>query len=67
MRLLDRERIKNMSELEKRKMVDIIKTSNLSIQEKDANLELIQPSYEKQKIAMKNFLEGQADIDDLKG
>jgi hypothetical protein len=67
MRLLDRERINNMSELEKLKMIDNIKTSNLTIQEKDANLELLQPSYEKQEQVMRDFKEGQADIDDLKG
>ena len=67
MRLLDRERINNMSELEKRKMIDSIKSSNLTLQEKDANLELLQPSYEKQAKVMKDFMEGRADIDDLNG
>lgn len=67
MRLLNREKIKSMSELEKIRVADNIKTSSLTPQEKTANLELLQPSYEKQKIAMKSFLEGQADIDDLRG
>ena len=56
-----------MSELEKRKMIDSIKSSNLTLQEKDANLELLQPSYEKQAKVMKDFMEGRADIDDLNG
>jgi len=56
-----------MSELEKRKMIDSIKSSNLTLQEKDANLELLQPSYEKQVEVMKDFIEGRADIDDLNG
>lgn len=66
MRLLDRKKINNMSELERIKMIDNIKASNLTIQEKDANLELLQPSFTKQARAMKDFIEGQADIDDIK-
>jgi len=65
MRLLDREKINNMSPREKLKMIDNIKTSNLTIQEKDANLALLEPAYELQSKIVKDFIEGQADIDDL--
>lgn len=67
MRIIDRERIEHMSELEKMKMIDNIKSSNLTVKEKDANLALLQPSYELQEKIMKDFREGQADIDDLLG
>jgi len=67
MRLLDREKVNSMSNLEKLKMVDSIKTSNLTPQEKKANLELLQPSYEKQRQVLRDFQEGQADIDDFEG
>jgi len=67
MRLLDREKINNMSELEKRRMIDNIKSSNLTPQEKDANLELLQPSFFRQARVIRDFEEGQADIDDIKG
>lgn len=67
MRLLSREKINNMSDLEKERMIDSIKSSNLTVQEKEANLQLLRPSYEKQVEIIKDFLEGQADIDDLQG
>lgn len=65
MRLLSREKINAMSLLEKERMIDTIKSSNLTTEEKEANLKLLKGDSEKIKQILKDIEESAADIDDM--
>lgn len=65
MRLLSREKINAMSLLEKERMIDTIKSSNLTTDEKEANLKLLRGDSEKIKQILKDIEESSADIDDM--
>lgn len=65
MRLLSAERINSMSEHEKAKAIENIKTSNLTVQEKEENLKLLMRDASKEKQILKDIEESQADISDL--
>ena len=65
MRVYTPERIAMMSVHEKKEMIDIIKSSNLTVEEKEANLKLLQ--VRDNSHILKDIEESQADIDDIGG
>ena len=67
MRLINRERLLNMSENERQQIIDNIMTSDLTTDEKTANLLLLQNDVNKHEIILKQIEEGASDISDMKG
>jgi hypothetical protein len=67
MRVLTAQRVNEMSEHEKKEMIENIKTSSLSYQEKEANLRLLQSDNSREKAILKEIQESSADIDDIGG
>lgn len=67
MRLLTIERITSMSEHEKKEMIDKIKSSNLTVEEKEENLKLLMRNNSKEQQILKDIKEGEADLDDIGG